>query len=390
MAGTSPSADVVVIGAGLPGLAVAWRAASEGARVVVLDRGRAGREASHVAAGMLAPVAEAAPGEQPLLALGLRSAELWPSFAAELAARTGINCELREVGTLVVARDRDAAEALVREADIRDGFGAPVRRLTPSEARRLEPALAPSVRSAFHAPDDHAVDPRATTAALLAAVRAAGGEVREHAPVCAVRTASGRATGVALDDGTEIDAGAVVVAAGAWSGRLGGLPEGVRIPVRPVKGQLLRLGPTGEQRRIGETDLLARVVRFDAGYLVPRADGTVVLGATTEERGFDTETTALAAYELLRDAAEVVPAVLDLALHDVLAGLRPGTPDNAPLLGEHPALPGLHLATGHHRGGVLLAPVTAELVAPALTGVPGPVAIADAFAPARFDGRLAA
>jgi glycine oxidase len=378
------SADVVVIGAGLPGLAVARAAADAGASVVVLDRGRAGEGASHVAAGMLAPVAEADPGERALLALGLESARRWPAFATALHDATGVDPELRRIGTLVVARDRDAAEALVREAAIRDALGAPVSRLTPSRARRLEPALAPSIHSAVHAPDDHAVDPRAATRALRLAAGAAGAQVREHVGVREVVVRGGRAVGVVLDDGTEVPAAAVVLAAGAWAGGIAGLPDGVDVPVRPVKGQLLRLRPTARQAEDGEPPLIGCVVRFDGGYLVPRGDGCIVLGATTEERGFDTEVTALATYELLRDAAEVVPGVLELAIDETLAGLRPATPDNAPLLGEHPALPGFHLATGHHRGGVLLAPVTADLLVAGLTGRAAEDPVPPAFAPDRF------
>lgn len=379
---TSP--DVVVLGAGLAGLGVAWRAAQRGARVVVVDRGRAGAGASHVAAGMLAPVAEADAGEQALLALGLDSARRWPAFARELHEATGVDPEYREVGTLVVARDRDDAEALVREAALRDELGAPVRRVLPSEARRLEPALAPTVRAALHAPDDHVADPRATVRALAAAARAAGVALREETTVTRIEVAAGRVEGVVLANGERLRAGAVVLAAGAWSGALpDGLPPGVHVPVRPVKGQLLRLRPLSA----AEPPLLTRVVRFDTGYLVPRVDGTVVLGATMEERGFDTHVTALGIHELLRDMHEVVPGALELAVDEVLAGLRPGTPDNAPLLGRHPAVAGLHLATGHHRGGVLLAPVTADLVA---GGLVGEDAIPPAFAADRFGSRIPA
>ena len=373
---TSP--DVVVLGAGLAGLAVAWRAAQRGARVVVLDRGAVGAGASNVAAGMLAPVAEADAGERPLLALGLDSARRWPAFARELRETTGIDPEYRELGTLVVARDRDDAEALAREAALRDDLGAPVRLILPSEARRLEPALAPTVRAALHAPDDHAVDPRATARALAAAARAAGADLREETAVLAIDVAGGRVEGVVLAGGERLAAPAVVLAAGAWSGALpDGLPPGVHVPVRPVKGQLLRLRPMSRDA----SPVLTRVVRFDTGYLVPRADGTVVLGATMEERGFDTQVTALGLHELLRDLHEVVPGVLEFAVDEVLAGLRPATPDNAPLLGPHPAVAGLHLATGHHRGGVLLTPVTADLVA---GGLAGDAAVDPAFAADRF------
>lgn len=380
------SPDVVILGAGLAGLSVAWRAAARGARVVVLDRGAPGAAASHVAAGMLAPVAEAAAGERELLALGLESARRWPAFATALREATGIDPEYRELGTLVVARDRDDAEALAREAALRDELGAPVQRVLPSEARRLEPALAPTVRTALHAPDDHAADPRATVLALAAAARAAGAELRTGTEVASLDVREGRACGVVLAGGERVAAGAVVLAAGAWSGVLAGLPAGVDVPVRPVKGQLVRLRPMTAD----EPPLLQRVVRFEDGYLVPRADGAVILGATMEERGFDTQVTALGVHELLRDLHEVVPGALELAVAETIAGLRPGTPDNAPLLGPHPGLPGLHLATGHHRGGVLLAPVTGDVVAAALAGEASADPIPPAFAPGRFAHGMAA
>lgn len=378
---SSPSPDVVVVGAGVVGLAVAWRAARDGARVTVVERGRPGSGASHVAAGMLAPVAEADAGERALLALGLDSAARWPAFARTLAEVSGVEVGYRTVGTLVVARDRDGAEALDREARIRDELGAPVARLLPSQARSLEPALAPTVRGALHAPDDHAVDPRAVLEALRTAVVRDGATLRHDCGDCGLLVRGGAVRGVRLADGTALPAGAVVLAAGAWSaGGAGALePLGIRLPVRPVKGQLLRLAPL----RPGGPPLLQRVVRYDTGYLVPRADGTVVLGATMEEQGFDTQVTALGVHGLLRDLHEVVPGGLELAIVEQVAGLRPGTPDNAPLLGPHPAVPGLHLATGHHRGGVLLAPVTADLVAGALRE--DGEAIDPAFSPARFD-----
>jgi glycine oxidase len=328
----------------------------------VLDRGEPGGGASRVAAGMLAPVTEADAGERALLTLGLESARRWPAFAAELADVTGLDVGYRASGTLVVARDRDEAEALERELDLRTRLGLRVDRLRPSEARRREPALAPTVRLALDVPDDHSVDPRLVAAALAEAARRAGAAVHAHADVAGVATAAGAVTGVTLRDGASVPARRVVVAAGAWSGALDGIPDGARVPVRPVKGQTLRLAdPSGP-------GLLERVVRFEGGYLVPRGDGRYVLGATVEERGFDTTMTAGGAYELLRDASELVPGVLELEISELVAGLRPGTPDNAPVLGAAPGVEGLVWATGHYRNGILLTPVTADLVAAELAG----------------------
>jgi glycine oxidase len=369
------TSDVAVIGGGVIGLAIAWRAAQRGLSVCVLERGELGAGASHVAAGMLAPVTEADAGELALLELGLRSARAWPAFAARLADAAGADPGLRDSGALVVARDRDEAAALERELALRLELGLDVRRLLPSAARRLEPALAPTVRLALDVPGDHCADPRALVLALAEAARRAGVTLRTGSAVRGVERRSGHVTGAALAGGEVVRAQRIVVAAGAWSGAIAGLP---RIALRPVKGQILRLrDPAGP-------GLLDRIVRFEGGYLVPRGDGRYVLGATMEERGFDTTVTAGGLYGLLRDAGELVPGVHELVIEEMAAGLRPATPDNAPLLGRAGELAGLYWATGHHRNGILLAPVTAELVVDGLeddgAGIP------PAFAAARFAG----
>jgi glycine oxidase len=371
------AADVLVIGGGVIGLSIAWRAGQRGLRVVVLERGAAGLGTSHYAAGMLAPVAEVTPGEEPLLELGLLSARLYPRFITELVQAAGVDgVGHTTAGTLLVARDADEAEALERELVLRHRLGLPVERLRASEARQREPALAPALRLALDVPGDHAVDPRMLVPALAAAVAAAGGELREHTPVAGIAVTGGRVRGVVLENGSTERAEQVVVAAGVWSPRLSGLTEADRIPVRPVKGQIMRLhDPAGP-------GLLQRVIRMGPTYITPRGDGRYVLGATSEERGFDTTVTAGAAFELLRDAAELVPGVSELVLDEFAAGLRPGTPDNLPVIGPG-SVEGLQWATGHRRGGILLAPVTAALVAGALAGEALPDAAA-AFAPGRF------
>ena len=355
--------DVAVLGGGVIGLAVAWRARLRGLSVCVLERGPLGGGATHVAAGMLAPVAEADPGERELLGLSLDSARRWPAFAAELEKASGAAIGYRTCGTLVVAQDRDAAEALDRERDLRERLGVPVERLLPSAARRLEPALAPAIRGAFLAPDDHAVDPRRLAAALAEAAARAGADLRPGVTVRGLGPA-----GEVLTDHGPVTAGQLVLATGAAAGTA--LP-GLEPPrIRPVKGQTIRL--RGEP-------LLDHVVRYDGGYLVPREDGEIVLGATVEERG-DVAVTAGGIYELLRDAAEVVPGILELEVTEVLAGLRPGTPDNAPVLGRRGDV---LVAGGHFRNGILLTPVTADLVAGELAGDGPPLPAA--FSPARFD-----
>ena len=377
-----PAVDLAVVGAGSIGLAIAWRACVRGLRVVVLERDTAGAGASHVAAGMLAPVAEAAASEHPLLELGCASARDYPGFVSELCAAS----QLAEIGyarcgTLMVARDDDEAQALEREFELRRRFGLDVERLRPSQARALEPGLSPALRLALSVGDDHAIDPRVLIPALCVAIERAGGEVRPRTPVRGVATTAGRVSGVVLEDGAELAAAAVVIAAGSWTDELEGIPAGAQIPIRPVKGQIMRLhDPAGP-------GLLGRVIRMGPTYLVPRGDGRYVIGATQEERGFDTTVTAGAAFELLRDAAELVPGVSELVLDEFSAGLRPATPDNLPVIGPS-AVQGLHWAVGHRRGGILLAPITAEIVCSSLLGEdPGP--LAGRFAPARYEHTVA-
>jgi glycine oxidase len=379
MPGTASSPDVLVIGGGIVGLAVAWRAAERGLSVSLLERDATGQGASQVAAGMLAPVSEVefGNGGRRLLALGLRSAGMWPPFAAQLEAAAGTSVGLRQTGILFVARDDDEARELERQITLRDSLGLRSRRLRPSQAREWEPALAPTIRLALELPDDHSVDPRLVLAALRLACVSSGVEVREHACVTRLSLDGGAVRGVELADGELVRSPTVVIATGAWTGELGGVPAGARVPVRPVKGQTLRLrDPMGP-------GLLERVVRFEGGYLVPRADGSYVLGGTVEEREFDDSPTAGAAYELLRDAHELVPGVSELRIEELCVGLRPGTPDNVPAIGPS-AVPGLIWATGHYRNGILLAPLTAELVAAMLAGEPATDPLLSACAPERF------
>ncbi|HEY2142229.1 MAG TPA: glycine oxidase ThiO [Solirubrobacteraceae bacterium] len=356
--------DVVVVGGGVIGLAVAWRAAEHGMSVTLLERDTTGSGASHVAAGMLAPVAEVEFGEagRQVLDLGLRSVGMWAAFASGLERAGDLEVGLRKTGTLVVARDEDEARELERQLAFRDSLAVHTERLLPTVAREREPALAPTVRLALEAPDDHSVDPRRVLTALRSACVSNGVNLREHARVArlALDGTQTRVTGVVLDDGERVEGGQVVMAAGAWTGQIEGVPDRARVPVRPVKGQILRLrDPAGP-------GLLERVVRFEGGYLVPRGDGRYVLGATVEERGFESAPTAGGVYELLRDAYELVPGVSELEIEELSVGLRPGTPDNAPVIGPG-AIEGLIWATGHYRNGILLAPLTAELVVEALT-----------------------
>jgi glycine oxidase len=339
--------DVIVVGAGAIGLACAWRCAQKGLKTLVIEREqRPGTGASGVAAGMLAPVTEAEFGEEPLLALNLAGAALWPAFAAELAERSGLDTGYNASGAIAVAADRDDAEELRRLLAFQQQLGLDVRWLGGRECRRLEPRLSPRVPGGILAPHEHQVEPRAVVRALLAAFTAAGGDTR---------------FGVAVEDPTELDAPHVILATGCWSGP----------PVRPVKGQILRL--RGDQ-------IATRLVRTPRCYVVSRPDGETVVGATVEERGFDTTVTADAVFHLLEAAREVLPDIDELEFVEAAARLRPGTPDNAPLIGERD---GVIVATGHYRNGILLAPITAEAVAAMVAGECAPDVV-ESFSPDRF------
>jgi glycine oxidase len=370
---TSPS-DVIVVGNGAIGAAVAWRCAQRGLSVTVIDPDPT-RGAWRTAAGMLAPVTELHYAESPLLRLNLDSLARYPAFAAELTALTGLPTGLRECGTLSVAWDAADLAALRDLHAFGATLGIAARMLTGRELRELEPALAAGLPGAMFAADDHQVDPRLLHAALVEAGRRCG--VESVGGTARIEVRGDRAVGVIVEDGTRVAAHTVVLAAGAWSGLAG--PADLAPPVRPVKGQTLRLRLPGEAR-------LGHVVRGSVKgtpiYLVPRADGQIVVGASSEEVGFDLAPRAGAVYELLRDAQSVFPELGEATLEDVSTGLRPGSPDNAPLIGPS-GLTGLVYATGHYRNGILLTPVTADAVADLVTTGSLPAAL-EPFTPGRL------
>ncbi|MFI0349778.1 glycine oxidase ThiO [Actinomadura sp. 9N407] len=351
--------DIVIVGAGVIGLATAWRTAARGATVTLVDPAPASG-ASAVAAGMLTPVSELTYGEEPLLRLGLASRDRYGAFVAELEELTGLGTGYRTDGIIEVAFGSDDLKYLDELRRFQESLGIPTEALTGRECRRLEPMLAPGVRGGLLAPEDGSIDPRRLAPALLAAAERHGVRlVRRRAAGLIVENDT--AAGVRLDDGTEIRAGTVLLAAGPWSGGIEGLPPGIVPPVRPVKGQVLRLrtaAPFIQRCTRG-------LVKGSSIYLVPRADGEIVVGATQEEMGFDTRVTAGGLWELLRDARELLPGITELEFAEVSAGLRPGSPDNAPMMGPT-ALPGLFLGTGHFRNGVLLTPVSADILAEVL------------------------
>lgn len=347
---------VIIIGAGVIGLGVGWRLADR-ADVTIFDRGKAGMGASHAAAGMLAACCEAEPGEEALVALGRESQARWPGFAEELERASGIDVELRSEGTLLLALTADDQAEIAHRLEFQRQLALPLEWLSAADTRRREPRLAGKIAGAVFSPQDHQVDNRKLAAALHVAAEAAGAKIVEDRPVKEiVAQGGGRVKGVLLEDGVIEKADCVVLAAGAWSRGIGGLPPDRRPPVRPVKGQMLSL------RMDAAAPLLSHVLWAPGAYLVPRRDGRLIVGGTVEEKGFDDTITAGGMLTLLEAAWRAVPAIEELPIEETWVGHRPGSRDDAPILGRGP-LQGLVYATGHHRNGILLAPVTADTVA---------------------------
>jgi glycine oxidase len=370
--------ELVICGAGIVGLSIAWRAAQAGLDVRLVDPTPT-TGASHAAAGLLSPVFDPQPGEERLLALNRASYDRWDSFAAELAAATGTDLRYQSEGTLAVALAADDLLVLDGLRRYHEGLGLPVELLDGPGCRALEPALSPAVRGGVRVGTEASVDPRAVCAALLDATERLGVRlIRDR--VVEVRTKGGRVDGVLLGNGSVLSSDRVVVALGAWTAASGLLPPELTPPVRPVKGQILRLRFAPDRPPLVR-NLHAWVHGLEV-YLIPRAAGELVVGATVEERGFDTSVTGGGVGGLLEAAIEVVPQVAGLELAESLAGLRPGSADGAPVLGPT-AVEGLILATGHYRQGVLLAPITAEVVTALLVDDRLP-AVAEPFTLARF------
>ncbi|HEX5452495.1 MAG TPA: glycine oxidase ThiO [Stellaceae bacterium] len=364
------------MGAGVIGLGIAWRLAQAGCEVTVYDRDAAGHGASWAAAGMLAAAVESEPGEENLHALALESQRQWPGFARELELASGQSVDYRSDGTLVVALNRDDAAQLRHSYEFQKGLGLDLAWLSAAEAREREPHLKPGIAGAVWSPGDHQVENRLVGQALAEAARRAGAALVEHCAVREIVLANGRAAGVITERGRE-PADIVVLAAGAWSRELGGVPPAQLPPVRPIKGQMLAL----------QMDPAAPLVRHvlwlpRGGYLVPRNDGRLIVGGTVEERGFDPHLTAGGLFALIESAWRAVPAIEELPIAETWVGFRPGSRDDAPMLGPC-GIDRLVVATGHHRNGILLTPITAAAVsAYILTGTLP--AIARPLSPERF------
>jgi glycine oxidase len=359
MSATSRTCDVAVVGGGIVGAAIAERLARDGRRVTLIERGAIGREASWAAAGLLTPV-HPWNYPEPMLRLDAESLALWPDLAARLLAETGADVELRHTGLLsLIDSDEDESEADRRVAWKR-AHGEQASRLTRGEALAREPLLAPSIRGVLWLPDLAQIRNHRAAPALAAAAARRGATVLERTPALDFVESGGRVTGVRTPSG-DVAAGIVVVAAGAWSGALDARgPRPPSLVTAPAKGQMLLLR--------AEPGALRHMVLASGQYLVPRADGRILAGSTVEDAGFDTSVTAGGLASIGAAVARMAPSLAGVPVETSWAGLRPDTPDHLPILGE--VRPGLVAATGHFRSGIMLAPVTAEIVRDVIDGRP--------------------
>jgi glycine oxidase len=348
-------ADAVVVGAGVIGCAIAWRLGQAGMRVVVVDRGRVGAEASHAAGGMLAPLAEAERRDD-FFNLAVAGLAIYADFARELKSTSGIDVEYRDEGTLYLALTDEDEEEIDRRWRWQCETGLNVKRLSAGCALKLEPALNKSLRLAMKFPGDHQVDNRRLTTALQTAARNAGVEFLTHTEARELLTESvagrRRIIGVATARG-EIQADTVVIAAGSWASLLR-CDESRRFEIEPVRGQMVAVEMPAPAAR--------HVIYSRRGYLVPRLSGYLIAGSTTEHAGYDKRVTAGGVASIIKSAIEIMPCVADQAVIETWAGLRPRAPDDLPILGADPRVEGLIYATGHYRNGILLTPITAQAI----------------------------
>ena len=357
---------IIIIGGGVIGLGIGWQLAKAGAAVTIYERSEVGRAASWAAAGMLAPLAEAHSEEPELLKLGCQSLDRYPQWTAELEADAEMSIGYRMEGTLIVGLEPDDTHQLRHIYEAQQHLRLDVNWLNGREARDIESALSPRVTAAIHCASDYQVDNRRMVTALQRAYQVSGGVLHEKSDIERIVIKNGIATGVQVHD-TFQEADIVILSAGCWSAQVAGIPEAILPPVRPVKGQMLALQMEGG---IAINSVIRTVrARYPVPvYLVPRSDGRLIVGATSEEMGFDTRLTAGGVFELLRGAWEAVPGIYELPLLETWTGLRPGSRDNAPILGKTP-IENLIYATGHYRNGILLTPVTAyEIAKLILTG----------------------
>ncbi len=364
--------DAVVVGGGVIGCAVAYELQKAGVKVVLLERGTIGQESSSAAAGMLAPNAEADQDDE-FLRLCLKGRALFPRYLEELEERTSQQVEWHQSGLLRVPGSEEEASVLARRYQWQKEAGIRIQWISPEEIRELEPHLKPTTRHALYLPDEANLDNAQLTRVLALAARSRGAEIREHEEVRAPILDQRRVLGVTSTVGAYYS-GTTIYAAGAWTTRICPTEE-TSIPVIPVRGQMLALR--------AEHPLISRIIYSRDGYLVPRSNGEILVGATVEWAGFDKRNTAGALERLLQAALNLAPELESATFTRAWAGLRPGTPDTLPILGPDPFWQGLIHATGHYRNGILLsgitAKLTAELVVQGRTSFP-----LEAFSPDRF------
>jgi glycine oxidase len=341
--------DVAIAGGGLIGGSIALELALAGLRVGVFEKGRPGEEASWAGAGILSPAPEN-PATIPLVPLAKASMALYPSFVARVEEISGLDVGFRPVGTLQALFSRDAARELSTLIALQHGLGLRAEAISATDARELEPALSDDFEAAILRPDEASVDNRALTQAVLEAARKSGAEILSHAPVTGIWREGSRCKGLSIG-GERVSAKFVVIAAGCFSADIGGIEP--YAPVRPAKGQMIALRAAGLR--------IERVLWSEKIYLVPRNDGRILAGATVEYVGFDREVTAGGLEKILTSAIELAPGLARAKIEEMWAGLRPDSPDHLPILGPT-ELDGLLIATGHFRSGILLAPVTAQLI----------------------------
>ncbi len=351
--------DYLIVGAGVSGLSIGWQLARRGHHVAIVERDTAGAGASTDAAGMLAPIAEIKFAQENLTNLSFQSLELYPDFIKELESDSQISIDYRTHGTLLLGIDRDDAEALDHTYQYQRQLGLQIERLTPEAARELEPGLSPNIHSALFCANDHQIDARLLVKALASAFVRTGGTLIENSEVSEVLCENNQIRGVLTSAGCDISAHQVIIAAGAWTRSIRGLPTGVLPHIRPVKGQMLSI-------ELGEPPLCSHVLRGPDAYLVPRSNGQLLIGSTMEDKGFDARMTAGAVFELLRGAWETLPGIYDSAILETWSGFRPVSLDGAPILGPSPVIKNLWFALGYGRHGILLTPITAKLMTHAL------------------------
>lgn len=346
--------DAVVVGAGVIGLSIAWRLAEKGVGVVVIDPHPLSG-ASWVAAGMLAPVSEANHGEQELVKLGLKSLQRYPSFVKELQDFSEMEVEYIPSGTLEVALDANDKAEIEFLHSFRSQLGLQTKFLDSASTRKIEPLLTPAVQASISIEQEHQVNNRLLCQALAKAASSAGVYFYRASVTELNLDDQGALQGVIVNNATKILSPNVVIAAGAWSANIKGLNP--QLPIYPIKGQTIRIRLP--KSASSYKTIIRGLVKGHHIYMVPRKDGEVILGATVEDKGFDTTITIEGLYELLRNITSLLPNISEAKVEETLAGLRPGSPNNAPFLGSF-AIKGLFVATGHYRNGILLTPVTSD------------------------------